>query len=79
LVDAVDAQSLSEIRILNSLGDIGTLFFTNPSAFTMRLMVLSEGNATPNFVISHLIADTPTWAKGSESRCFLTDTMRSLS
>jgi hypothetical protein len=79
LMDVVDAKGLPEIRILNTLGDIiRTLFFTNPSAFTIRLMVRSDGNSTPNFFISHLMAETPIWAKASDSSRFLTEMIRSL-
>lgn len=48
-------------------------FLTMPSSFKTRLMVLSEGYCSPDLTSSHLIAETPTWAKRSRSKRFLVD------
>ncbi len=42
-------------------------------------MVLSEGKRTPSLLSSHLMAETPTWAKASDSSCLLMETISALS
>ena len=41
-------------------------------------MVLSEGKSIPSLLNSHLTAETPTWAKGSDSSCFLIEMINCL-
>lgn len=41
-------------------------------------MVLSEGKSSPSLLNSHLIAETPVWAKRCDSNCFLIETMSCL-
>jgi hypothetical protein len=54
-------------------------FLTKPSFFKTLLIVLSEGNWRPDLLNSHLIAETPTWAKRSDSKRFLVAIMACLS
>src|SRR5208283_1569352 len=44
-------------------------FLTRPSRFSTRLIVLSEGNGSPCFLSSHLMAETPIWAYGASASC----------
>ena len=41
-------------------------------------MVLSDGKSSPSLLNSHLMAETPTWAKGSDSSRSLIETMSCL-
>ena len=79
LVYVVAAKSLGKVRVFNSLGSINWFFLTNPSRFRVRLMVLSERSGKPSLCSSHLIAETPNWERGSDSKRVLVAIMISFS
>jgi hypothetical protein len=79
LMNVVAAEGLGKVRVFDPFGVHKQFFLTSPSRLIVRLMVLSERSGKPSLCNSHLMAETPTWAYGSDSKRVLVAVMISFS